>query len=378
MYGMSGGGMHLDRNAQIDELLNTHPQCKFTPERGELDFALQLKRRDRSDIVIIRIKLPTDFPIEAPRAVVITENVRHPWIDPNGLIIGCSSLNLWTSRSRLATVVSDILNQFISMPPQIGSMSSYSSSTSSPSPSSSSSSTPYPSLSQRRQSTSTPPGARASSSGYQPRTSMPSRQPYGMSTSSSSYTNRNKTDTSDQDSADMDGVFIPPVPDRIDELDGKTQAELEKLLNDEDELEKFFKSLPMPTMTNEFKSTILKSNVAQAEKNLSFKENIEQLQAEVLKLQEEAVPKWNAYKELETRQNESMRRYDPLRLLTQLESSCNKLDDESELLASEFLAEEISLPDFIKRQIELRKLYHLRKAKAERFRIELKRSASTQ
>jgi len=346
---MNVHGVHKTREAQIREVFEQHPHCASrSPDNSVLDFGLQVSRGGQSFTAIIRITLPPEFPIGPPSANVIAPlGVRHPWIDVNGKITKCQSLIKWDSHSRLTQVIADIIHQFVSCPPTVGDTPGY----------------PNAMSQQRRQSTPPPYGHTTNSSSVQSsaqRSSMPPLQ--------------SQTSARPRNDSDSDLVFIPHVPDKFPELDNMTIEELEKLQNDSEEFTSFFENLPMPTMTNDTKAQIIKNNVQQAETNLTFKDSIENLQADVLKLQQQAVARWNSFKKLEAKQDEAMKQYDPLRLLTQLESSCKKIDDESELLASEFLGEEIPLSDFIKREMELRKLYHLRKAKAERFRFELKRN----
>ncbi len=283
-----------------------------------------MHRSGRSDLLVIRVTLPPNFPDAPPRAEVQTAGVRHPWVDKVGAIVGCSSLYSWNQHSRLAHVVGDIMQQFVQNPPQVNA--------------SSNSTTPYP----------------------------------GNSQGGSRDSRRSSISKTRQDSADDDGVFIPPTPDSFPELDNMTLEELKTLQSDETEFRKLFNSQNVPTMVREMHEQITKSNQDQARKNLQFKESIEQLQQDVLAQQTEAVEQWKEFEGLSKRHKTAMAQFDPLRLLTQLEASFSSLDDESEMLSREFLDEEVPLSDFIKRELDLRKLYHLRRAKAERFRSQLK------
>mmetsp|Transcript_26092 Transcript_26092/g.42141 ORF Transcript_26092/g.42141 Transcript_26092/m.42141 type:complete len:328 (-) Transcript_26092:1819-2802(-) len=317
-------------------------------ERTIFDFGLNVKRGYRADLVVIRVTLPPAFPNTAPQAQVLTPGVRHPWIDSNGNITGCTSLYTWNPNnynSRLERVVSDILAEFVASPPQVQSSN-------------------YPTQQQQQQQQQRPQSMQ-----------IPAATPYDANRPMSERNiSRPMSERKPARSSSEDGVLIPPVPDTFPELDDMSYEELEKIQNDDKAFEEFFAALPMPTMTVEMRDQIITSNEKQARVNLGFKERIEKLQESALLLQEEALNHWKHFKQLETRQNAAMRQFDPLRLLTQLESSSNQLDDASEALATEFLDNDISLEDFLKREMDLRKLYHLRRAKAERFRQQLKKT----
>ncbi len=318
------------------------PSCLVQPrnqERSIFDFGLNVKRGSRSDLLVVRVTLPPAFPSVAPVAQVLTPNVRHPWLDGAGNVTGCNSLHAWNLYSRLAAVVSDIMGEFVATPPMVGGP---------PLPPSypSSSALPLPS-----------PGGQSSST------------PYPLSGGAGA---RNSGGRSARGESEEDGVLLPPVPHSFPELDKLSLDELSELTNDDKAFDKFFLAMPMPTMTAEIKEQTVASNIKQARANLAFKGRIEAQQAAVLQLRDEATKQWEVCRALEARHAAAQRQFDPLRLLTQLEASCSQVDDESEQLATELLNGELDLASFIKREIDLRKLYHLRKAKAERYRAQLK------
>jgi len=325
-------GLNSAREQQVAGLLNAHPQA--TPRNSEksvLDFGLDVRRGQRTDRLVIRVSLPPAFPNAAPMVAVTTPGARHPWLDNSGRVVGAPALNSWNAYSRLDAAVGEVLSHFVAHPPTIGFGPSQ---------------PPYPGATGNR-----------------------SSAPYQSSSRGSGSGAREKKEEDD------DGVFLPPVPDEFPELAEIDSDQLTKLRDDPGEFKSYFESLPMPTMAFEMREQITESNKKQAKLNLSFKERIEDLQNATIKLQEEAAEHWKRFKELEARQDVAMGQYDPLRLLTKLEASCTKLDDESELLASEFMNGDVPLNEFLTRELELRKLYHLRKAKAERFRFQLKSSS---
>ena len=290
------------------------PQQPRNADRSVFDFGLNVRRGNRADIVVVRFTLPSSFPQIAPQATVLTEGVKHAWIDPRGNITGCPALYSWNSyNSRLYQAVTDVINEFVSHPPQI----------------------------------------RESSGAYsRPPAVKPRPQPAKV--------------------VEESHIVLPPTPDAFPELDALSVEELRKLQDDSSAFQDLFDSLTITRTIVEMRDEIKASNKKQARANMQQKSRIEELQSEVLLKQEHVLAEWNDMKILEERQNVAMRQFDPLRLLMNLESSCNKLEDESEDVASEFLNGDIEYAEFIKRETELRKLYHLRKAKAERFRYQLK------
>ena len=61
-------------------------------------------------------------------------------------------------------------------------------------------------------------------------------------------------------------------------------------------------------------------------------------------------------------------RYDPAQLVARLDALANELDEQTEDKATEFVDGDMDAKAFLKPFIEARTMYHLRKAKVERFR----------
>jgi ESCRT-I complex subunit VPS37 len=318
-----------DRSQFLRELLITSVCFLFwyglnqphNAERSLFKFGIKVHREGQSELIIVRIMLPHDFPDCAPQVEVLTPGVVHNWVDKDGFVVGCSSLYSWNPYSRITDVVGDIMNEFVQTPPRL-----------------------INDIHTK---------ARISSSGVNARDGFEGLQVK-------------------QSEEDEDGVFLPPIPDSFPELDQLSLEELKELRDNDEKFRVFFQNQPMPTMANEMCEQIMKSNEGIARINLDFIDQTEKLQNSVLNLQHEALKHWQEFQALSARHKATMLKFDPLRLLSQMQSSLTQIDYESEILATEYLEGKVELNTFVKRELDLRKLYHLRKAKAEQFRLQLK------
>jgi len=110
------------------------------------------------------------------------------------------------------------------------------------------------------------------------------------------------------------------------------------------------------------------NNIEQARKNLSYEDKLIKAKMDVDELKQEARNRREAFEVLAKRQAKALERFQPVKLLAKLDEKADEADMASEDVSSSFLSGEIDVNSFLKRYMELRKLYHLRHSKAVQFR----------
>jgi len=294
-----------DRARQISNLRLACPQA--TPRdaaQSIFEFGLRIGR----DTLIVRITLPPNFPAVAPTIRMVTENVTHPWLDGRGNVIGSNSLFAWNQSSNLGQIVSEIMHQFIAIPPK---------------------------LSRGSKSTAHPP-------------------PYMQSTHQGpSESNSNES------------LALPPIPNDFDELKALDVEELKELQNSKAAFDKFFNNLDIVKSPSQIRDDMKASNIEQAKKNISYEDILNKLQKEVAELQEEALDRRQVFEELAKRQEKALERYDPLVLAGTLEENAEEVDMNSEDVYSSFRSGNIQVSDFLQNYLQKRKHYHTIKAKIQ-------------
>eukprot|EP00511_Aplanochytrium_stocchinoi_P009934 CAMPEP_0204861554 /NCGR_PEP_ID=MMETSP1348-20121228/1702_1 /ASSEMBLY_ACC=CAM_ASM_000700 /TAXON_ID=215587 /ORGANISM="Aplanochytrium stocchinoi, Strain GSBS06" /LENGTH=204 /DNA_ID=CAMNT_0052011017 /DNA_START=216 /DNA_END=830 /DNA_ORIENTATION=- len=176
----------------------------------------------------------------------------------------------------------------------------------------------------------------------------------------------NRTPSTDSDAGES--LALPPVPTEFEELEEMSLEEMKKLQNDQDAFENFFKSLDLVKNPIEIRDEMHGNNIEQARKNLSYEDKLIKAKMDVDELKQEARNRREAFEVLAKRQAKALERFQPVKLLAKLDEKADEADMASEDVSSSFLSGEIDVNSFLKRYMELRKLYHLRHSKAVQFR----------
>jgi len=194
---------------------------------------------------------------------------------------------------------------------------------------------------------------------YPPQQGQPYPPQQGQQPRPASYPSQVPPMASSQPSGAPKGTpNIDSIP--LNQIDTLPDAEVEKMLADEEELTKFVKSLPL------IQDYLLRAG------------EVERLQAEVdaLTKRSGANPELDAKRqEVEKKRAELQQKSDlkrrkegelnPSALFEKLDAAAKALDNECEDIASQFLAGDMSAQDFAKTYKQKRVLFHSRSAKKE-------------
>merc|ERR1719362_89012 len=94
---------HNGRTFRVSQINNNSYKITFRTRMGENSFTVLLNE---------------SFPDSAPR-MFCEARYSHPWLDPNGNIVGLQQLNKWGAHSDLGAVVSAAAMQFVASPPTL-------------------------------------------------------------------------------------------------------------------------------------------------------------------------------------------------------------------------------------------------------------------
>ena len=175
-------------------------------------------------------------------------------------------------------------------------------------------------------------------------------------------------------STDEEHLALPPIPNEFESLNGLGLADLEKLRDDDAAFERFFKEMELVKSPTQIRDEMRNSNVEQAKKNLEYSEAIVKLQEELEIWKEKAREARRDFDQVAKRQEKTLERYDPAKILRILEEKAEELDAASETVAENFKNGDTPVQGFIKQYLEIRQLYHLRRAKSTQLQQQLRRS----
>ncbi|KAJ3045230.1 Vacuolar protein sorting-associated protein 37A [Rhizophlyctis rosea] len=270
------------------------------------------------------VDLPPHFPDSAP-TIQVKPLLRHPWLDPQGYVIGHDKLANWNQHVSLGKLVKEISQEFTIRPPlrPANNYSTYETGTTGP---------PY-----SPNPTSNRGLSAAGASG------LPYRSPQSSPAPAAS-------------SAWAD------YPD----IDSKSAEELEELLNDEIAFQIYLENLSSIKGMKQVHKELMDGNESLARRNLSKKEELESLK-KTLSEQQQLFQSLRAKFDtnLKAQQDEAVR-FSPTYVATKLQSAQSESDELSESIAQSFLDGKIPADDFIKQYRDTRRVYHLRAAKLER------------
>ncbi|CAM0902613.1 unnamed protein product [Alopecurus aequalis] len=145
----------------------------------------------------------------------------------------------------------------------------------------------------------------------------------------------------------------------IARLKDKSLDELQMLLQDKEAYNAFLNSLDQVKTQNNLCGELRRETVQLARENLEKKQWILELrnQCTIIRSTELAVAE-DRLANLERQKDEIMRSYSPAALRDKLQSSKNKLEEESEELDQKFLEKDIDLPSFVQQYKKLRAAHY--------------------
>lgn len=162
-------------------------------------------------------------------------------------------------------------------------------------------------------------------------------------------------------------ALIPPIPSSFLEIDNMPLSELQQLVDEEVDMDRFLESTSGVKTLMELKQSIETSNVNAAKANLAHEEKIEGLCAETESLKKDLNSKMEQYRKLDAERLALTHPPDLQDAIGELTRAKKDAYRESEELADDWVeAGGANVSDFVKQFMEVRVLYHTRAAKAER------------
>jgi len=277
------------------------------------------------------VVLGPEFPLEKP-VLKIVPTVQHPWVTENGEITGAPGLINFTVHSDLGRVVQAIVRELELRPPPLlgGTISPPCTQRVDVSGPMSPNNYGYPG---------TPPGIPGFSN-YRP--------------------------TPLQNTAKHVSVAFP-------ELNKLSVAELEQLNSSVDDQDEFIDSLPVMKEIDRTMEEWITRNEEVAKETLSKEGRLEELRAGVAELWETARQLKGRHETLNQEYQRLADKYSPQSIRQEVKRAAVKSDEESELIAEQFLNGDIDLDTFLSAYTQKRMLSYCRKTKEEKLSHQLQK-----
>lgn len=378
-------------------------------EPGSSAFSIGLQLKDTT-IITMRIGIGPDFPSSAPVVQLLTR-CTHPWLSKDGYfrVVGHERLRNWNMHCNLGKVIHEVVAEFCRRPPkriQVVNMAQMAAAaTQKPKPSSVSSTPSYgiPAVNNSPLGITLSTARNASTRNELPPsyTPNPSYPTYGSVSSSDSYggsgsiSNARETTESaskfqgrsDNNEGKKQSTWAIPAVGVVDAAGNTTFPEvaslgdsrLRKLLEDDGAFQIFCqeKVAAVKTLNTTLKD-LVKNNDVLARKNLGHEEKIQTLKDEVTSLRTMLKEKQTSYNRLVEKQETLSRKMSPEEFVRRIEVSVEEIDLESGELADEFVNNDFdgSLKEWTKQFMDIRKLYHKRRALISKFRYQMQNKTS--
>ena len=365
------------RQQQELSLLSRVPSAARRAD-GVFDVGLRLVT---GQVLTLRVELPPAFPDAPPTLRVVDAGATHPWLDAFGRVVGLSQLYSWNARtSWLGDAVSTALSEFCVHPPRIAA------STSSNAGATPTSTNNYNGSAQARLPPTMPSSTPSSSGGPPPPTRTSTTTPPRPTTTFNNGGGGgggNAPSTAAATPPDDLHIELPPIPTEFNELDAMDAKELQALLDNDRRLGEFFQQLAVVKNVSQLLQAVKESNLESAMTNLSRKEELDAARRRVEELREKVVAARRDLQALTAAQAASQP--DPAKLAADLERLATETDEKCEDAAALFRSapgsngtdDDADLDAAVARFRQLRTLYHLRMAKAERLRASVQLGSSS-
>ncbi|XP_068685738.1 vacuolar protein sorting-associated protein 37A-like [Montipora foliosa] len=349
---------------QIDSLRTFH---NITEVQRDVEYRVTFNTGNAT--VFLNITLPPQFPNERP-VVKAAPPMLHPWVNDQMVVVGCHAINSFYMHSNLGRAVMDIVKEFSEHPPQLlGSQTSQPPFTTNPSgfqPSNHNSFAGFQPMftPQSTAAASTPP-LNPSLSQYTPPSATGSMT--GMSHLSLNTQNTQTSPSRPPPIPPRPSVTTKP-PSSYPELDSLGLEELKDLNDKPEVMDVFLTKLESLKKLGTDKEEAMIKNEEIARYNLSLQSKLEGSKDELLKMCERLSELKQDFAKRSQKQQELTEVLSLSSIRTQIEIAAVEAEEQSEVIADEFLSKKIPLEEFIQRFLEKRKLCHSRRAKEEKIR----------
>uniref|UniRef100_A0A4W3IXM4 VPS37A subunit of ESCRT-I n=1 Tax=Callorhinchus milii TaxID=7868 RepID=A0A4W3IXM4_CALMI len=312
----------------------------------------------------INILLPPQFPQEKP-VVTVFPPVRHHLVDQhNGTLVTSPVISNFTMHSDLGKIVQSVLDEFWKNPPSLAS-----SSTSFPyrysSPAGMNPYPPqgYPFMPPYPTPESSVPGLpdTVSGPGFNSRPAAPA---YGLITDLPLPVP--KADSSQQAGLNGHIYKMPDVPEQFPELQELGTSQLSELSGNDDLVLEHFMGLPQLKQICTDKDDLVSYIEELAKKNLQLEPRLEAERHELLDKYDQLTQLKVAFEKKMQRQHELNESCSLSALQARLKVAAHQAEEESEVIAEEFLEGKAEIDDFLSSFMEKRTLCHCRRAKEEK------------
>ncbi|KAI8923190.1 hypothetical protein BC831DRAFT_501507 [Entophlyctis helioformis] len=283
--------------------------------------------------LVLTLVLPPAFPDIAP-TLFITPVCRHPWIDPQGQVVGHVRLASWNQHVSLGRVVKDIVTELTLRPPLR--------------------SAEMP----KRPPPPIPLSAQAGLAGSQQQAAVGSAMPASFG---AQYPLFNTTPASGSASASGNDA----VDNLFPALDAKTLEEINRLLDDEPSLDDFVDTLTQIREMKAVRNDMAKSNADIARRTLSKEDELRELRQRIQALQETHATQRRMLDELMVAQKRELARFGAGHITSMLKELVQTSESMSEMSVQSFLEGKLTEDEFIRAFKESRKVYHGHAAKLE-------------
>ncbi|KAG2187949.1 hypothetical protein INT44_000699 [Umbelopsis vinacea] len=308
---------------QITSLFTYNDHIKeLTPEKQyELPFSA-----GSLDISLL-INLPPEFPQDPPIITVTPNDLRHPWMEAS-VVTWQEKLHAknWNSQSNLGKILQEIREEFIRAPP-----------------------------------------VRSAQSDVVEDDWIAVNSPVSYSSRPPPPIPRDNNNAQlSQPQSNIHDSLSSTLAIEANIIKSKSNEELEELLSNESAFEMFFQQLDQVQEQKTVQEELRRGNELFANKNLSVKDELQQLQQEVSALDAEWKEVWQKFQENDQRQQAAFNRFSTANIIGRLRAAALECDDLSESVAQSFLDGSLDHDTFVKQFRDLRKVYHLRASKVER------------
>lgn len=160
----------------------------------------------------------------------------------------------------------------------------------------------------------------------------------------------------------------PDYPAALGLLQHMNSDQLKEILNDDEKFDDFIKDMPQMKALYEEKEMLMASNKSLAEYNLSQEPVISEGKQQLVEKYQKAALLAEEVKKVKSELDAQTGKVSPDTMLALLQASNQEAEEESELIADEFLNNGGSIEDFVDNFREKRKVAHLRRVKIDKMR----------
>ncbi|XP_069780665.1 vacuolar protein sorting-associated protein 37A [Narcine bancroftii] len=363
----SGSGSHLppltnlqqQRQRQIESVRSSHGGV--VEIQKDVEYRLPFTANNKT--INLNILLPPQFPQEKP-VISVFPPVRHHLVDKQmGTMVTSPMITNFTMHSDLGKIIQTILDEFWKNPPVLASsVSSFPYCFSNPAGMAPYPSQGFPFISPFPTQESTVPCIADSTPGFN--SPKPAAPAYGLVTDLPLPVPT--TDASEQLGLNGHSYKMPDLPDHFSELHDLGISQLTDLNENEDLLLGQFMGLPQLKQICTDKDDLVSYIEELAKRNLQLEPRLETERQDLLDKCDQLTRLKSTFEKKIQRQHELSESCSLSALQARLKVAAHQAEEESEVIAEEFLEGKVEIDDFLSNFMEKRTLCHCRRAKEEK------------